>query len=99
MNPSADFDIDIILLAEHGLSPAEETELRKTVTGALLSTKAAGLSGAALLVAARGREEATWHTGAAAMLRVFIGEMAEAEAAWPSSIPHPPPHPTELAWR
>ncbi|GAB4823367.1 hypothetical protein N2152v2_010413 [Parachlorella kessleri] len=28
-----DFDIDCILLAEPGLTPAEETELRKTVTG------------------------------------------------------------------
>jgi hypothetical protein len=30
---AADFDIDCILLAEHGLSPGEETELRKMVTG------------------------------------------------------------------
>ena len=31
--PPADFDVDCILIAEAGLTPAEETELRKSVTG------------------------------------------------------------------
>jgi hypothetical protein len=34
-----DFDVDCVLIAEAGLTPEEETELRKTVTGARASIK------------------------------------------------------------
>jgi hypothetical protein len=33
--PTTDFDVDVVLVAEAGLTPTEETELRKAATGGL----------------------------------------------------------------